>query len=115
VRFYTTEGNWDLVGNNRPVFFIQDGIKFPDLIHAAKAEPDREIPRPRRPTTRSGTSPRSPLSPPTCCCVLSFGSYFDRNAVVFPLPLLFHCGSVTLPRVHELPSRGQLSSRMTWT
>ena len=45
VRFYTQEGNWDLVGNNMPVFFIQDGIKFPDLIHAAKPEPDREIPQ----------------------------------------------------------------------
>ena len=45
TRFYTTEGNWDLVGNNIPVFFIQDGIKFPDLIHAAKPEPDREIPQ----------------------------------------------------------------------
>jgi catalase len=45
VRFYTREGNWDLVGNNIPVFFIQDGIKFPDLIHAVKPEPDREIPQ----------------------------------------------------------------------
>jgi catalase len=45
VRFFTSEGNWDLVGNNIPVFFIQDGIKFPDLIHAAKPEPDREIPQ----------------------------------------------------------------------
>ena len=45
VRFYTREGNWDLVGNNIPVFFIQDGIKFPDVIHAAKPEPDREIPQ----------------------------------------------------------------------
>jgi catalase len=45
VRFYTGEGNWDLVGNNMPVFFIQDGIKFPDVIHAAKPEPDREIPQ----------------------------------------------------------------------
>ena len=45
ARFYTAEGNWDLVGNNIPVFFIQDGIKFPDLIHAAKPEPDREIPQ----------------------------------------------------------------------
>ncbi len=45
VRFYTDGGNWDLVGNNMPVFFIQDGIKFPDLIHAAKPEPDREIPQ----------------------------------------------------------------------
>src|SRR5487761_2096478 len=45
VKFYTKEGNWDLVGNNIPVFFIQDAIKFPDLIHAAKAEPDREFPQ----------------------------------------------------------------------
>jgi len=45
VKFYTEEGNFDLVGNNMPVFFIQDGIKFPDLIHAAKPEPDREIPQ----------------------------------------------------------------------
>ena len=45
TKFYTPEGNVDLVGNNIPVFFIQDGIKFPDLIHAAKPEPDREIPQ----------------------------------------------------------------------
>jgi catalase len=45
VKMYTSEGNWDLVGNNIPVFFIQDAIKFPDLIHAAKPEPDREIPQ----------------------------------------------------------------------
>ncbi len=45
VRFYTEAGNFDLVGNNMPVFFIQDGIKFPDLIHAVKPEPDREIPQ----------------------------------------------------------------------
>ncbi len=45
VKFYTDEGVWDLVGNNIPVFFIQDGIKFPDVIHAAKPEPDREIPQ----------------------------------------------------------------------
>ncbi len=45
VKFYTSEGNWDLVGNNIPVFFIQDAIKFPDLIHAAKPEPDREFPQ----------------------------------------------------------------------
>ena len=45
VKFYTAEGIWDLVGNNMPVFFIQDGIKFPDVIHAAKPEPDREIPQ----------------------------------------------------------------------
>ena len=45
TRFYTDEGNYDLVGNNIPVFFIQDGIKFPDLIHAAKPQPDREIPQ----------------------------------------------------------------------
>lgn len=45
VKFYTQEGNWDLVGNNIPVFFIQDGIKFPDVIHAGKPHPDREIPQ----------------------------------------------------------------------
>ncbi len=45
VKFYTKEGNFDLVGNNMPVFFIQDAIKFPDLIHAAKPEPDREFPQ----------------------------------------------------------------------
>ena len=44
VKFYTKEGNWDLVGNNIPVFFIQDAIKFPDLIHAVKMEPDRGFP-----------------------------------------------------------------------
>ena len=45
VKFYTKEGNWDLVGNNIPVFFIQDAIKFPDLIHAVKPEPDRGFPQ----------------------------------------------------------------------
>lgn len=45
VKFYTKEGNWDLVGNNIPVFFIQDAMKFPDLIHAAKQEPDRAFPQ----------------------------------------------------------------------
>ena len=45
TKFYTREGNWDLVGNNIPVFFIQDAIKFPDIIHAAKQEPDRGFPQ----------------------------------------------------------------------
>jgi catalase len=45
VKLYTREGNWDIVGNNMPVFFIQDPIKFPDLIHAAKQEPDRGFPQ----------------------------------------------------------------------
>lgn len=45
VKFYTAEGNYDLVGNNIPVFFIQDAIKFPDLIHAVKPEPPDEIPQ----------------------------------------------------------------------
>ena len=45
VKFYTTEGNWDLVGNNIPVFFIQDAIKFPDLIHSVKMEADRAYPQ----------------------------------------------------------------------
>ncbi len=45
VKLYTSEGNWDLVGNNIPVFFIQDAIKFPDIIHAVKMEPDRGFPQ----------------------------------------------------------------------
>ena len=45
VKFYTEEGNWDLVGNNIPVFFIQDAMKFPDLVHAVKPEPHNGIPQ----------------------------------------------------------------------
>src|ERR1043165_2635832 len=45
TKFYTSEGNFDLVGNNIPVFFIQDGIKFPDIVHAVKPEPANEIPQ----------------------------------------------------------------------
>jgi catalase len=45
VKLYTKQGNWDIVGNNIPVFFIQDAIKFPDIIHAAKQEPDRGFPQ----------------------------------------------------------------------
>ena len=45
TKFYTEEGTFDLVGNNMPVFFIQDGIKFPDIVHAGKPHPDREIPQ----------------------------------------------------------------------
>lgn len=45
IKLYTEEGNWDLVGNNVPVFFIQDAMKFPDLVHAVKMEPDRGFPQ----------------------------------------------------------------------
>jgi catalase len=45
TKFYTQQGNYDLVGNNMPVFFIQDGIKFPDFVHAVKPEPHNEIPQ----------------------------------------------------------------------
>ncbi|MEE8660216.1 Catalase C [Acetobacteraceae bacterium EV16G] len=45
VKFYTEEGNWDIVGNNIPVFFIQDAIRFPDLVHSVKEEPDRGFPQ----------------------------------------------------------------------
>ncbi|ROW04669.1 hypothetical protein VPNG_07419 [Cytospora leucostoma] len=45
IKFYTQEGNWDIVGNNIPVFFIQDAIKFPDFVHAGKPEPDNEVPQ----------------------------------------------------------------------
>ncbi|WP_122681585.1 catalase, partial [Pseudomonas viridiflava] len=44
VKFYAGEGNFDLVGNNMPIFFIQDAIKFPDFVHAVKPEPHNEIP-----------------------------------------------------------------------
>jgi len=44
-RFFTEQGNWDVVGNNIPIFFIQDGMKFPDIIHAGKPEPHNEIPQ----------------------------------------------------------------------
>ncbi|MGR9435025.1 catalase [Rhizobium leguminosarum] len=45
VKIYTQQGNWDLVGNNIPIFFIQDAIKFPDVIHSVKPEPDRQFPQ----------------------------------------------------------------------
>src|SRR5688572_25043833 len=45
VKLYTQQGNWDIVGNNIPVFFIQDAIKFPDIIHSVKPEPDRGFPQ----------------------------------------------------------------------
>lgn len=45
VKIYTSEGNWDIVGNNMPIFFIQDAMKFPDFIHAVKPEPDRGFPQ----------------------------------------------------------------------
>ncbi len=45
VKFYTAQGNWDLVGNNMPVFFIQDAMKFPDLVHSVKEAPDRGFPQ----------------------------------------------------------------------
>src|SRR5215470_7163887 len=45
VKIYTKEGNWDIVGNNIPVFFIQDAIKFPDFVHSVKQEPDRAFPQ----------------------------------------------------------------------
>ena len=58
VKFYTAEGNYDLVGNNIPVFFIQDAIKFPDLIHAVKPEPNNAMPQAASDTIPSGISYR---------------------------------------------------------
>ena len=58
VKFYTKTGNWDLVGNNIPVFFIQDAIKFPDLIHAVKEEPDRGFPQAQTAHDNFWTTPR---------------------------------------------------------
>lgn len=45
MKFYTEEGNWDIVGNDMPVFFIQDAIKFADFVHAVKPEPNTEVPQ----------------------------------------------------------------------
>ena len=45
VKFYTQEGNWDIVGNDIPVFFIQESMKFPDFVHAVKPEPHNEVPQ----------------------------------------------------------------------
>ena len=45
TKFYTPEGNWDLVGNNIPIFFVQEAIKFPDFVHAVKPEPHNEVPQ----------------------------------------------------------------------
>ena len=57
VKFYTEEGNFDLVGNNIPVFFIQDAMKFPDLVHAVKMEPDRAGRQARRDFLRGRPRP----------------------------------------------------------
>ena len=54
VKFYTEDGNYDLVGNNLPVFFIRDSIKFPDMVHSFKPSPDTNIPTSYRPTVVSG-------------------------------------------------------------
>ena len=48
IKFYTSEGNWDLVGNNLPVFFIRDAMKFPDMVHSLKPSPDSNLQDPNR-------------------------------------------------------------------
>lgn len=45
VKFYTQKGNYDLVGNNIPIFFVQDAMKFPDIVYAVKSEPDHDMPK----------------------------------------------------------------------
>ncbi len=67
VKMYTTEGNWDIVGNNMPVFFIQDAIKFTDLIHSLNRSPTVAFRKRQAPTTHFGTGLRSHLNPLTCC------------------------------------------------
>ena len=61
VKFYTDEGIFDLVGNNMPVFFIQDAIKFPDLVHSIKPEPHNEMPQA---SARGAVWARSTFAPP---------------------------------------------------
>ena len=68
TKFYTDEGNFDLVGNNIPVFFIQDGLKFPDFIHAVKPEPDREIPQAQSAHDTFWDFVSLHPSRHTCCC-----------------------------------------------
>ncbi len=67
IKFYTSAGNYDLVGNNIPVFFIQDAIKFPDLIHAVKPGPTEGSRKRSRLTMRSGISRRSRPKARICC------------------------------------------------
>jgi catalase len=66
VKFYTDEGNWDLVGNNIPVFFIQDAMKFPDLVHAVKPEPTGASRRPARARHLLGLRLAHAREPCTC-------------------------------------------------
>ncbi len=68
TKFYTSEGTFDLVGNNIPVFFIQDAIKFPDVIHAGKPHPIGRFLKPRAHTTPSGTSSPCTPRPRTTLC-----------------------------------------------
>ena len=58
MKFYTEDGNWDLVGNNTPVFFIRDPLKFPDFIHTQKRHPQDQPAQPTRPCGISGPSVR---------------------------------------------------------
>ena len=69
VKFYTDEGNWDLVGNNIPVFFIQDAMKFPDVIHAVKPEPHFAMPQ-----ASSAHDTAVPVPTDTCQVILTVSS-----------------------------------------
>jgi catalase len=72
IKFYTEEGNWDIVGNNTPVFFFRDPLRFPDLNHAIKRDPRSGSVRPRTIGTSGRCCPRrcirSPLSCPSAAC-----------------------------------------------
>lgn len=68
TKFYTDEGNYDLVGNNMPVFFIQDAIKFPDFVHTVKPEPHNDIPQGASAHDTFGTLLRIILSPLIWSC-----------------------------------------------
>ena len=115
VKFYTSEGNWDLVGNNIPVFFIQDAIKFPDLIHAAKQEPDRGFPQAQ--TAHDTFWDWASLSPESTHMLIwimsdraiprSFGNMEGFGVHTFRL--VNHAGKSTYVKFHWRPVKGMQS------
>ena len=113
VKFYTDEGIFDLVGNNIPVFFIQDGIKFPDVIHAAKPHPDREIPQAQsrarhvlglRLAAHRGDPPRRCGTCPTAASPAPTGRW--RASASTPSAWSTPTGETTLVKFHWKPVAG---------
>lgn len=81
AKFYPQEGNWDTVGNNIPIFFNQDAIKFPDVIHAGKPEPHNEVPRAQTALNNFWDSSSRIRKQPTCSCGRSQIELFSARIV----------------------------------